>query len=174
MKKLERLDPESLAHNPRASLSSWYRYQDVVVAAYRTAPLPYIYPPSGMTASTVVSRIRDAIRGCLCFRYPISDPSITHEALEAWYATIIIKQVKSDVVICAPKMPDVEALRPSKPIEGLAFDTLTFEEVAAFHTLIASGRIRGPITITNPPDVSLIPEHPNVNRIDQNGALVLL
>src|SRR5215468_1793852 len=100
MKKLDRIDPQRLASNPRATLQSWLKYRDVVLSAIRQHPKPYIYHPVSMTPSSVASKMRDAIRGKLAFSYP--DPDVTDFDLARWYSEIVIKHDKENVFIGPP------------------------------------------------------------------------
>lgn len=172
--KLDRIEPTGeLAANPRASLASWLRYSNIVTAAYRQHPRTYIYQPANMAATTVASRIRDAIRGCLAFSY---ESAIPHADLLRWYSEIVIKNDLAQVFIGPPKQLSASLVGAAK-VEDLRYDydTLTFEEIVAFTMLLSTGRIVGPVKIQNPPDLSLLPERNNVETLPQkDGSLLLL
>jgi hypothetical protein len=174
VKKLDRIDPAQLAHNPRATLQSWLKYRDVVITAIRQHPKPYIYRPVSMSASSVASKMRDAIRGKLAFNYP--DDDVDDLILAKWYSEIIIKHDKENVYIGPPEEIKATLIgaTPSSPNE-LTFATLSFEELSAFTLLLSGGRIVGPITCKQPPDLTLLPKRPNVEYLKRpDGSLVLL
>lgn len=174
MSKIDRLEPELLSANPRASLSSWLRYADTVQRAFERKPHAYDFEPLNMKPSTVASRIRDAIRGCLAFGYPCDFAS--HAELSLWWHEVVVKHTDKKVYI-GPQEEVTEALktRVAGPKTTYTFDNLSFEEVAAFAVLLSSGRIVGPVVITHPPDISLIPERTNLEMMPRpDGSLVLL
>jgi hypothetical protein len=172
MKKLDRLDLQTLSANPRASLSSWRKYEPIVEAAFFQHPKPYIYAPSSLSPYTVSSRIREAIRGKLAFDYPAKISTLD---LSRWYDEIIIKNDAKNVFIGPPE-------EVQKSIKGTSlstsptysFDSLSFEEISAFSLLLSNGRLTGPVTILQPPDISLLPDRPNVERIEKDGGLMLI
>lgn len=173
--KLDRITPQALAGNPRASLPSWLRYEPIVKAAMKHHPRPYIYRPSNRTAATVCSQLRDAVRGKLAFEYP---SEINATELLRWYSEVVIKHDKESVYIGLP-----ESVQAAISGHGTAdatdttfkFDELTFEEVSAFTCLLSTGRIFGPVIIMRPPDLTTLPDRPNVERITKpDGSLVLL
>ncbi len=56
-----------------------------------------------------------------------------------------------------------------------AFTVLTFEEIVAFTVLLSSNRLRGPVVISFPPDLTLLRELPNVQILPQSdGSVVML
>ncbi len=174
--KTDRLDPTTLAGNPRATLNQWKRYENYVMAAFKMHPRPYILEPTSMTAGTFVSRIRDAVRGCLAFGY---DCAVPLEDLLRWYSEVIFKPNGAFVYIGPPQ--EVSEAIQGKPISssdvtsGYSFPVLTFEEVAAFSVLLSAGRLNGPVLITQPPDLSLLPDYPNVEKIARpDGSVILL
>lgn len=172
-RKLERIDPAVLAANPRCTLSAWLKYEPVVLAAYQRHPAPYIYRPTSMSPVSVCSKIRDAIRGKLAFDYP---SEIDTPSLAIWYAEIIVKHDRENVYL-GPEKAVTDALVGSATTADsiFSFDTLSFEEVSAFQLLLSGSRLIGPITVTHPPDVTLLPERPNVEMIlKPNGTLILL
>lgn len=174
MKKLDNIDPQRLAGNPRATPSAWLKYRDVVLMAMRQHPRPYIYTPTNMAASSVASKLRDAVRGKLAFNYP--DAEITDFDLARWYSEIVVKHDRENVYIGPPEEVKTTLIggSPSSSKE-LVFPTLSFEEVAAFTILLSNGRLVGPIRVQQPPDLSLLPRRPNVEIINRdNGELVLI
>lgn len=174
MKKLDRIDPQRLAGNPRATLQSWLKYRDVVMSAMNQHPKPFIYRPISMTPSSVASKMRDAVRGKLAFNYP--DEEIDNLVLARWYSEIVVKHDSQNVYIGPPESVR-SALTGATPSSSsdLNFPTLSFEEVAAFTLLLSGGRIVGPIVVRQPPDLSLLPLRPNVEILNRkDGSLVLL
>jgi hypothetical protein len=174
MRKLDNIDPQRLAGNPRATLQSWLKYRDVVLSAMNQHPKPFIYQPSSMTPSSVASKLRDAVRGKLAFNYP--DNEITDLALARWYSEIVVKHDKENVFIGPPEEVK-KTLVGSTPTSSseLSYPTLSFEEISAFTLLLSGGRIVGPIICTQPPDLTLLPLRPNVEMIKRkDGSLVLI
>lgn len=173
MRKMERIDPDALRDNPRATFAAWKRYESIVLLAYRRFPQPYLISPPRMSPATVASRLRDAIRGAIAFNYCTEVPAID---LARWYEKVVIKHTTSHVFIGPP--PDKEAppiVAPEVTRDStLTFDSLPFEEVTAFALLLSRNRLQGPIIIQNPPDLSQLPDFPNLQRLDKNGALVLI
>lgn len=172
MKKLSRIDPRTLASCPRARLQDWVRYESIVVAAFRQHPKPYFHTPTSLAPTTVCSRIRDAVRGKIAFDYP---SEIDTPALARWWEEVVVKVFDGSVVI-GPQEIVSEKLQAdeSRPKEFL-YDSLTLEEVIAFTVLLSDRKITGPIRITNPPPISLVPERNNVEIIPkEDGSLVLL
>lgn len=171
-KKLERLDPVRLASNPRASLLSWLKYKDIVLGAMAQHPRPYIYKPSNMTPSSVTSKIRDAIRGCIAFGYE----GVNHSDLAKWWIEVVVKHDNENVYI--GPFEEVQSVLSGETVSkdnGLTFPTLAFEEVAAFQILLSNGRLLGPIRILQPPDISLLPKRPNVVLMPRpDGSLHML
>lgn len=170
--KLSRISMESLAGNPRASLSAWLKYEPVILAAYRLHPKPYSYRPANMAAVTVCSRLRDAVRGCLAFRYSCEVP---HDALLVWYSEIKIKHDGTNVII-GPIEKNMDALEgEGSDVPLYSFKELSLEEIVAFSVLISGNRISGPVFIAAPPDVSLLPSRPNVEIVKkEDNSLMLL
>lgn len=172
--KLERIDPARLATNPRASLSAWLRYEPIIHAAMRQHPKPYEYTPSNMAASTVCSRLRDAIRGAIAFGYSTNP---TTEELTRWWAEVRITFAGNVIRIAPPSADVATALAGGTAPNGttLSFSDLSFEELTAFHLLLSNGRIPGPVIIAHPPDPGLLPTRPNVEILPRpDGSLVLL
>lgn len=175
-RKLERIDAKDLIGNPRCRLPAWLRYQHIVEEAYRRHPRPYIYRPPNMSALTVTSQLRDAIRGAIAFGHPSSIPV---PDLIAWYSQIIIKHLDGEVYIGTPEeravvplLPTVAAPTVSDPY---SFDTLSLEELIAFTILLSTNRVRGPVTVHQPPSFDMLPPRPNVEVITKpDGSLVLL
>ncbi len=169
--KLDRISPETLASNPRASLQSWKRYEAIVVSAFRFHPRTYVFTPSSHSPATVASRLRDAIRGCLAFSY---DSPISASDLSRWYTEIIIKHTKDAVLIGPVAAVTSEILESREDARTFSFHTLTLDEIIAFTVLLSHGRISGPVTIFQPPDISQLPPQPNVEvmkRLDNSVVL---
>lgn len=174
MNKLDRTTPESLRGNPRATLLSWQKYEQIVKAAIEVHPKSYVYPCSSLRPTTVASRLRDAIRGKIAFDYP---SELSTNAVTRWYSEIIIKFDIENVYI-GPLEKVTEVLEGHGQIRGesvMSFPTLSFEEVAAFALLLANGRVQGPVHIHQPPDISLLSERPNLEKIQrEDGSLILI
>lgn len=173
--KLDRISASDLQHNPRASLSSWLKYENIVVAAYHQHPKPYEFHPVSHKSTTVCSRIRDAIRGAICFGYPIDSERISTDDLSLWWKEVVVKPCGEVVLIGLPKTVD-EEIKVSKESSGtFQFTTLTLEEILAFNVLLSTGRILGPVTVFNPPDVSMVPQRENVDMMQRvDGSLILM
>jgi len=173
--KLERITPDVLQHNPRASLAAWLKYENIVVAAFRQHPKPYTFSPTSHKSSTVCSRVRDAIRGAIAFGYPIDSGRISTDELSSWWKEVVVKPIGSAVMLGLPTTVD-EEIRVERESSGpLQFTTLSLDEIIAFTVLLSSGRILGPITIFNPPDVSMVPERENVDMLSRaDGSLILM
>lgn len=175
------IDPAALVDNPRATFREWKRYETCVVAAIVSHPKPYIFSPISVRPTTFVSRIRDAIRGCIAFNYPIiSDTIITHDELSKWWSQVVVKHDNNHVFIGTPERVsgamtgEVFDATPASTTT-LSFPSLSMEELIAFTVLISTGRLTGPVLITSPPDISLIPERPNVEMVPrQDGSLLIL
>lgn len=173
--KLAALDPVDLSSNPRATLQAWLNYQSVILQAVSRHPLPFTFAPQNKSPQTVVSRLRDAVRGCLAFGYDISDTAVTQESLLRWYAEVVFKFDKDLVIIGPP-----ERLRDRLHINEQTHDSryhypfLTFEEIAAFQLLLSTGKISGPVIIDTAPDMTLLPSRDNVEMtLNDKKQLVL-
>lgn len=174
--KLDRIDVESLASNPRATFSAWKKYEPIVLAAFAQHPRPYIYQPSSLAPTTVASRLRDAIRGAIAFSY--CEPTIPVEELKRWYSEIIIKNDNSQVYVGPAEQTQetlIGAAKSTTPASPYVYTHLTLDEVIAFTVLLSTGRILGPVTVTSPPDLSLLPQRPNVEVLTRpDGSVILL
>lgn len=173
MSKLDNIDPTKLSSNPRATLSAWEKYRGLVEAAYSISPRVHAFKPNNLSPATVASRVRDAIRGAIAFDYPCC---MGREGLLRWYADVIVKH-DLEYVYIGPETPVSEELRGDTPVSDssiLSFVSLTFEEVVAFTILLASGRIKGPVIINHPPDLSLLPPRDNVEiMVKPDGKVIL-
>lgn len=171
--KLSSLDPHELSGNPRATLPAWLQYQSIVLQAVHRHPLPFTFSPQNKSAQTVVSRIRDAVRGCLTFGYDIGDPAISPESLLRWFGEVVFKAQGDLVTIGVPeKLKD--RLVISTPSSELHFPTLSFEEISAFQLLLSTSRLTGPVIIDSPPDTTLLPARENVEiLVNEKKQLVL-
>lgn len=170
--KLSRISMESLAGNPRATLSSWLKYEPVVLAAYRQHPKPYSYRPANMSSATVSSRLRDAVRGMLAFCYSCEVP---HDALLAWYSEVKIRHDGTNVIIGPLEKNPSQLEGEGSDLPLYSFKELSLEEIVAFTVLISGNRISGPIYIASPPDVSLLPIRGNVEIVKkEDGTLMLV
>lgn len=175
--KLDRIDPIVLASNPRATLDSWKRYEPIVLAAMSQHPRTYSYHPTSLAPTTVCTRLRDAIRGKIAFDYP-SEKTATEVA--EWYSQIVVKNNNENVFL-GPQEKVLSELQgiplggpPSAP-SIYAYSSLSFEEISAFTLLLSANRITGPVTIAQPPDLTLLPERPNVEMLSRpDGSLILL
>jgi hypothetical protein len=174
-RKLDRINPATLAANPRAKLSAWLKYESIVKAAFMMHPKTYVYTPANRSPQTIVNHMRDAVRGCLAFNYPSGIPQAD---LLRWYDEVVFKATDEEVIIGPPvgvesHITGVDNGGPTPP--SFKYDTLTFEEICAFTVLLSTGRINGPVQILHPPDITLIPERPNVELLPQSdGSLVML
>lgn len=178
MKKLEHIDPDRLKGNPRATFVAWKKYESLVLAAFRMHPQPYIYRPANMAASTVCSRLRDAVRGKLAFDYPCDVPdSPSNLDLARWYSEVVFKYDKEQVFIGPPESIHgvLTGTQVGSPrTKQLVYESLSFEEVSAFSLLLSTGRIEGPVLIKTPPDLTLLPDRPNTEKMTKpDGSLVL-
>lgn len=175
------IDPSTLVDNARATFREWKRYETCVVAAMQQHPKPYVFSPTSLRPVTFTSRIRDAIRGCIAFNYPIiSDTIITHDELAKWWSEVVVKYTPEHVFIGTPERV-VRAIAGDVGFDAplasttLTFVTLSLEQIIAFTVLISGGCIPGPVLISSPPDVSLIPERPNVEMdLRADGKLLIL
>lgn len=177
--KLNRIDPNKLANNPRASLSAWSKFAPTVLAAYRLHPNPYLCTPQDLSIKTFVSRIREAIRGAIAFSY-VLDSGISTDDLTRWYDEVIITEYNPTTVFIGP----AKTLQESKPVQtttpsstSLDFRTLTWEEFEAFVLLISSGRMQVSVTIRKPDPTMLafVSPSPNLTILSRpDGSLVLL
>lgn len=174
--KIDRIDPKRLVGNPRASLSSWLKYQDIVISAFNHHPAPYVYTPQNRSPNTICSQLRDAVRGCLAFDYPCT---ISKSDLLRWYSEVVFKHDTQAVYIGSPERI-IESLAgtgitPNASDTTFRFPELTFEEISAFTLLLSTGRLKGPVHINTPPDITLLPDRPNVERLNrEDGSLILL
>lgn len=175
--KAEGLNIVDLTNNPRADLASWMKYESLILTAYRAFPSPYEFKPKNHSAHTVVSRFRDATRGCIAFQHPITlAEDITHDMLRDWYLQVIIKRNADDTIFVGrpeKRLIRIETERlPDK--DSYTYASLTYEEISAFSLLLATGRIRGPVKALAFPDVTTLPERSNLNvMVNSDGALVL-
>jgi hypothetical protein len=174
-RKLDRIDATLLSSNPRANVNAWKKYEPIVLTAYKLHPKPYIYRPANMAPSTICSRLRDAIRGKIAFDHP---SELSSQDIARWYSEVVIKSDKEQVLI-GPPTELAAAIRgtsvgSTKPLD-MIFENLSFEELSAFTLLLSGGRLTGPVLVKTPPDISLLPQRPNVEMMKrQDGSLVLL
>ncbi len=147
MTRSETQDREALRQNPRASLSAWLRYEDLVHAAYLSFPEPFIIESADLATTTLESRLRDAIRGAITFGYPCD----WSDDLSTWWNQVIVKRTITPpkVIICKREtkgLPPVEFTTAENKTK-LEFVSLTVPEWKAFITLINNGRIQGPVLV---------------------------
>jgi hypothetical protein len=172
MKKLSRIDPRLLSSNPRARLQDWQRYESIIVAAMRQHPKPYFCHPTSLAPTTVCSRIRDAVRGKLAFDYP---SEVDTASVARWWDEVVVKVFDGAVVIGPQSIVEAKLQEDQSVPKEYFYDSLTLEQVMAFTILLSEGKLTGPIRITNPPDISLLPERNNVEVMPkEDGSLVLL
>lgn len=176
MPKLERIDPSLLASNPRASFAAWMKYRDIVEVAYNKHPVPHRFEPANLAAATVTSRIRESVRGAIAFEYPgFCSPA----DLTRWWSETVVKQNGKEVII-GPAEQVAEAVKvkqatPSSTSSGYFYDTLDFEQIAAFCCLISGGLIQGPVVVKAPPDLDLLTDRPNVELMKKpDGSIIIL
>lgn len=172
MSKLLRLDRNALASNPRATLRCWERHKPIVLAAMAIHPKPYIYDAKDLSAASVVTKLRDAVRGCLCFSY---DPE-RYEALRSWFHEVVFRANGKSVIIGPPSRElSVLEVEASGSTNALSFASLTPDEISAFTLLLSHSRIHGPIIIQHPPGIADIAERVNVEVVlQEDGSIVLL
>lgn len=148
MSKLDRLDPDTLKDNPRATFSAWTRYTTIVRRARELFPHTYKFQPLGQVPATVASRLRDAIRGAIAFDYTEDTPE-----LRKWYEKIIITHTQKELIIRARDAlrisPEVTAVLDDK--FPFSYDTLDQTEYDSFGNLLNSGRIVGPVHMKHAP-----------------------
>lgn len=171
LSKLSRIDPASLAGNPRATFASWLRFSTVVKRAIADHPKPYTITPVSMSPATYASRFRDAVRGAIAFQH--SD--IPVEDLARWFGEIVVRH-DTKCVYLGPREQKPSAIETATlPKTEFSFVTLTDMEYNCFMTLLNNGRITGPIHIQNPNPLWVDPGHPNVTFIPRpDGSLILL
>ena len=163
-------DPSVLALNPRASVSAWLRYAPIIYRAYASHPTPYTYTPVHLSAATVVSRLRDAVRGAIAFHHPSDIPT---SDLESWYSQIVIVQRGPAVILGLPHslhtpVPLTPPPAPNSKVDR-TFPTLSLSELTSFCILLSNETISTSFSITSPPpDWSTLPPlYPNVSLILQ-------
>jgi len=171
--KIHRIVPSSLAHNQRATLAPWQRYEALVLRAYDAAPAPVRFKPSGLSAESVVSKVRDAIRGMIAFSYP---SRVTSDELSAWWSTVIVRRIDDEVYI-GPRLRYDSELTAKAEHTRYEYDTLSQSEMRCFAVLLSAGRINGPITIRKPlvPDPSVFDGLTNAEPINMpDGTLLII
>lgn len=171
MSKSARLSRDSLISNPRATFTAWKRFENIVQAAMQQYPRAYIFKPVTLSNTTVVSRLRDAIRGAIVFEYT----DYTNQ-LANWFDEIVIKEYSDgQVFIGRPDLPAVDPIASENvKAEGYVFDSLSFEELSAFCILLNTNRIEGPIKVGRPPDISILPDYTNVHITTHNDGSITL
>lgn len=172
MSKLDRIAPDTLAGNPRATLAQWKRYSHIVHKARELDPRPWEMRLVGLAPATAASRLRDAIRGAIAFHY--TDDT---DGLMRWYDSVIITHTSTHLIIRSKDMPktvpEVKAVLDEQyPFQ---FDTLALDEFHAFGVLLQTGRIVGPVHIRRPHADQLESHWPNVEIIpSRDGSLLML
>lgn len=161
-------DGRSLSSNPRASLRSWLRYEPYISAAFQAYPQPYRFRVEGLAPSTFISRVRDAVRGCLFFSHPCD---ILPAKLREWWGWVEVRTDGQDIVI-GPRDRALRELEPVVPvtqtIESTEYLEVTEAERDAFALLLNSGRLPSPIILSKVwPDWD--PGYLNVMVVIQNG-----
>lgn len=170
--KLNRINPKTLASNPRADYKSWVRYESIVLAAIQKHPMPYVYRPSNMAASTVSTRLRDAIRGAIAFGH--SD-KISVSDLSRWWSETTVSTENGAVIIGPLGEAVASSVNGTSSDSGYVFSTLSFDELYAFCTLLNNSRIEGPVTVQHCPRLPPLDDFPNVEEIRRDdGSLILL
>lgn len=175
MSKLDRIDPKVLSTNPRATEPCWLKFRPLVLAAMAVHPKVYMYRPQNMSVMSVESKIRDAIRGKLAFGYA-GEPGTAQ--LLSWWEEVVVKTDDSYVYIGPPKSITIilrgESADPALS-NGYSFSTLSFEEVAAFATLLSTGKLLGPVRVQLPPNLDNFTVRQNVEMVNQpDGSLLML
>jgi hypothetical protein len=150
-----KLELRSVSNNPRCTLAAWQRYAPSVLAAYWASPEPYIFKLPGFSVQSVVSKLRDAVRGKLAFDYPCP---VSNEALASWWADTIVKPYGDEVYIGPRPVKQTEPIEPeSKNKNPYFFRTMSQRHAAMFAELLNAGLVQGPITIRRveaDPDIS--------------------
>jgi hypothetical protein len=176
--KLQRITASALANNPRCTLRAWLRYKPVVEAAMATFPRPYIYTPQNLAATSVCTKVRDAIRGALCPEFAY-EPEDFRKKLHAWYASIVVKQAGKTVILGPPSRQLTQLSLVGSgdcgSTNSLTFPNLSLPELDAFSLLLSHNRISGPIIVTSPPDITGLVPRPNVEILTpEDGSVVLI
>lgn len=174
MVKASTEDLRLLASNPRATLAAWERYRSLVSSAMRFYPQAYQFAPATLSPTSVVSKMRDAIRGKIAFDFP-GDPET--ELVRDWYAKVILKVIDGKVFIGPREQAKVRPEVRAKDEGGsmLTFGQLAPDELAALFLLLSRGKLSGPVRLTKIARGSELPDIPNVEAIPQpDGSLLLL
>lgn len=174
MSKLLRITPETLANNPRASLNEWLRFSHIVKDAMLQHPQSFFYKPETMSPNTLESRIRDAIRGCICFSY---DPN--SDAIRTWFNEVIFSHTKTLLIIGPKKKqgsPPIEGTQSNKSKSSVSYSypSLTQHEYNAFITLLAANHINGPVIVDDPKNLELSDSPFVESLIRPDGKLIIL
>lgn len=143
--KLNRIDPTDLAYNPRANLSSWQRFQPLVEQAYETYPKPFIFTSTGWSPESIISKIRDAIRGKIAFDYP---SKYTADEVITWWEKVIVRRIENKIYI-GERIKDVKKINPDAVKTKYEFKTLEPIHLRCFALLLDAGLIEGPIIVHN-------------------------
>ena len=172
MKKLQRVSPDALKGNPRATYAAWQKYEPIVKEAYSLHPKGYTFKPYNMSPATVASRLRDAVRGAIAFEF---SSSIDVQDLARWFDEVIVSHTTEEVYI-GPKVKvknvDVILETPDDPVRP-HFPETTFR---AYATLINSGE---QMSLTFAPPIGYNPlavalEFPNVSvMLNKQGNYVM-
>jgi len=128
-----------------------------VLAAYAAFPEPYLFTLDGFSVQSVVSKLRDAVRGKLALDYPCTVPN---DDLFAWWRQVIVRPDGDKVYIGPKPAKNAEPVAPTD--RGTSrnpyhFRTLEPRFAQMFAELLNAGHIQGPITIVKPgpdPDIS--------------------
>lgn len=170
MSKIDNISRAALAGNPRASLTAWLKYEQIVVAAYERHPSPFVYTPTSMTPASVASKLRDAVRGKIAFDYP---SSVATENISSWWSEVVVHFDDTRVFITKPGVKKTEIFGVAIGDYAHCFDYIITDELAAIELLLSRGRLKGPIRIEQPPQV-LPALLPNVERVMRATTLILL
>ena len=169
--KLSRIDPASLAGNPRATYAAWLRFSLVVRNAMNDHPKPHTITPVSITPATYASRLRDAVRGAIAFGHA----DVPVEDLARWFGEVVVRYDARNVYIGPREVKPTEIETASIPKTEFSFATLTDEEFQAFVLLLNAGRISGPVHIETPNGLWCDPLLPNITFIPRpDGSLILL
>lgn len=117
--------------------------------------------------SSIVSKIRDAVRGAIAFNY-VDDV----ESLRDWFDKVEFRIFGAGLVIGPKETRKVEPLKEKKT--GYKFTALSLDELNAFALLLATEKIVGPVEVESCIATYQSP-YPNCfAQYQPNGTLLLL
>lgn len=170
--KEQNLAPENLTSNPRATLGAWNKYHKVVESAITSPENPVKITPQSVTTGTFVTRLRDAIRGCIAFSYPLLSDQYSHEDLKEWFIRMTFWFSNEHVFIGNRKKNDQPVVARVEKA-GFHFESLTTAEIYAFQVLLSSGRLKGPVEVDVAPTLEPC-EIVNVQILHRDKGFIIL